>query len=177
MGLAAVVLAGGITLSWLDAEDPLRPCVAIAVMNGDQPARADTAARIARSGIAPEIWLTNDPRSGGGGLGDAGTASNIRRLVSQGVSAGALRILEGHADGTRAELTVIRDATMQRSAACVIVVTSPAHAARVKVTWRRVPEPRPQLIVRHAAGPGYAGRQVRARELMLLLPALVGRPW
>ena len=174
--LAAVatigVLLGG--LVWLEREDALVPCPAVVVLNGDQPARADTAARIARSGHADEVWLTNDPRSGTGLSADAGTTSNARRLVAHGVAPIAIRVLDGAAQGSRAELQVIRDQAQRQSLTCSILVTSPSHVARVRMLWRRLPEPKPRIVIRHADDPGYTGATVRARELVLLVAAVVG---
>jgi hypothetical protein len=166
------VLVG--TSVWLEREDALVQCAAVAVLNGDQPARVDAAARIARSGYADEVWLTNDPRSGTGSSTDAGTVSNVRRLAAHGVAPTAIRVLDGAAQGSRAELRVIRDHAQRHTVSCAIVVTSPAHVARVRMLWRRVPDPKPVVILRHASDPGYTGAVVRARELALLVGALVG---
>ena len=166
------VLAGGSV--WLEREDALAPCAAVVVLNGDQPARADAAARIALSGYANEVWLTNDPRSGTAPATDAGTVSNVRRLASHGIAPTAIRVLDGAAQGSRAELRIIRDHAHRHSVSCAILVTSAAHVARVRMLWRRVPDPKPVVIVRHASDPGYTGAVVRARELALLVAALVG---
>ena len=64
------------------------------VLNGDTPWRADEGARLYRAGVAPEIWLTTDPRSGAMGS-DAGTASNVRRLVTRGVPRDVIHVLLG----------------------------------------------------------------------------------
>ena len=159
---------------WLEREDDLRRCPAVAVLNGDHPARVDTAAEIALSGYSDEVWLTNDSRSGTATLPDAGTQSNARRLASRGLAPAAIRVLARGARGTRAELQLIGDHARDRSLACTIIVTSPAHVARVKFLWRTIPEPKPGLIIRHASNPGYTGGGARARELALLVAALAG---
>ena len=173
VGVAAlsVLFVGSL---WLQREDALVRCAAVAVLNGDQPARADTAARIALSGHADEVWLTNDPRSGTARSTDAGTASNARRLVGHGIAPAAIRVLDGAADGSRAELRIIRDHAQRHSVPCTIVVTSPAHAARVRTLWGRIPAPKPAIVIRHARDPGYTGPAVRARELVLLAATFVG---
>jgi hypothetical protein len=174
--VAAFAAAGTLVAAsfWLEREDDLRRCPAIAVLNGDQPARVDTAADIARSGYSDEVWLTNDPRSGTATVPDAGTESNALRLASRGVAPAAIRVLSGAARGTRAELQLIGDQARGRSLACTIIVTSPAHVARVRVLWRTIPEPKPTVVIRHASNPGYAGGGVRARELAFFAAALVG---
>ena len=75
VGSATVLALGTMApahASWLTVEDPIEPCPALVVLNGDPPARVDEAERLYRARVAPTIWLTVDPRSGEGG-GDAGT--------------------------------------------------------------------------------------------------------
>jgi hypothetical protein len=174
--LAATSVTMGAALVRLEREDVLGRCRFVAVLNGDQPARADTAARILLSGYASVVWLTNDPRSGASSLDDAGTMSNIRRLAEQGISPSAIHVLDGPAEGTRAELRLIAGEARRQASPCAIVVTSPAHVARVRVAWRGLAEPKPTLIVRHAIGAGYAGWRVRAREFALIIATLGGGP-
>ena len=175
LGLGAIALVVFLAwLAWLGLEDPVEPCPVAVVLNGDHPGRADEAAALYRRGVPKHIWLTNDPRSGGGTEADAGTTSNMQRLVSQGVPADAIRVLEGAASGTRAELALVRSAAERDHLACVIAVTSAPHAARVKVSWWRSGPATPRLVVRHARDAGYAGWRTYAKELGLTLGTLVG---
>jgi uncharacterized SAM-binding protein YcdF (DUF218 family) len=160
---------------WLTPEDRIERCAAVVVLNGDAPWRADEAARLYQAGVAPEIWLTIDPRSGSMGS-DAGTTSNIRQLVARSVPRDVIHVLPGTAVGTRAELSIVRGETMRRAADCVIAVTSPVHARRVRVTWRHDAGETPRLVVRHAPHAGYAGWKSEARELVLSVKALLGFP-
>ena len=176
--LALAVVGLGVTVyvavpHWLTPEDPLEHCAAIVVLNGDAPWRADEAARLFQAGGAPEIWLTIDPRSGAMGS-DAGTASNIRELVARRVPREVIHVLPGTAVGTRAELSIIRSEGMRRAVDCVIAVTSPVHARRVKVTWRHDAGETPRLVVRHTPNAGYAGWKSQAREFVLSVKALLG---
>ena len=172
LGIAAYVAVPW----WLTPEDRAERCAAVVVLNGDAPWRADEAARLYQAGAAPEIWLTIDPRSGPMGT-DTGTTSNIRQLVARSVPRDVIHVLPGTAVGTRAELGIVWNETMRRAAGCVIAVTSPVHARRVKVTWRHdAGGETPRLVVRHAPNAGYTGWKSEARELVLSVRALLGFP-
>jgi hypothetical protein len=160
--------------AWLGLEDALEPCPVAVVLNGDHPARADTAAALYQARVTREIWLTNDPRSGGGADPDTGTSSNVKRLTGRGVPADAIRVVEGAATGTRAELRAVRTAAQHRRVPCLLAVTSPPHAARLRVVWWRLGGAAPRLVVRHARAGRYAGGRAYATEFALTLGALVG---
>jgi uncharacterized SAM-binding protein YcdF (DUF218 family) len=145
------------------------------VLNGDHPARAHEAARLYHAGVGREVWLTDDPESGDA-TGDAGTRSNRARLVSQGVPAAAIQIIAGRATGTRAELTAIADALSRRTLPCAVLVTSPLHVRRVRVTWWRIAGESPRAVVRAAPGADYEGWRKEAKELGLTLLAWIGFP-
>src|SRR6185503_20399903 len=120
--------------------------------------------RVRAAGHAQSVWLTRDPRSGDAETPDAGTASNVRRLVGAGVPATDIVIVPGEARRTRAELDLIGIEARRRGVACVIVVTSAAHGARVKATWLRHGGAAPRLVVRHAPNAAYTGWKVASRE-------------
>lgn len=176
LAIAAGGTAAVATARWLEVEDGVTSCPAVVALNGDQPARVDEAARLHGAGHATEVWLTNDPRSGNAEIADAGTLSNVRRLGARGVPSSAIRVLDGQAVGTHAELGIVRAEAVRRAAPCVLVVTSPAHARRVKVEWERQATPKPRLVVRHAPGAGHSGWKVRATELLGVMATLVGWP-
>jgi uncharacterized SAM-binding protein YcdF (DUF218 family) len=180
VGLGALALLGAGML-WLAREDALAPCPVIAALNGDQPARVDEAARLHSAasgpgGVAPAIWLTNDPRSGNADTVDAGTDSNVKRLLALGIPRAAIEILPGAAINTHAELEIIRHAAEGRGASCVIVVTSPWHVARVKATWLRTTGTTPRLVVRRAPGAQPVTWWAAAKQVGGTLAALIGLP-
>jgi uncharacterized SAM-binding protein YcdF (DUF218 family) len=164
--------------AWLAVQDPLEPCPVTAVLNGDEPARVDEAARLYHAGIGREVWLTSDPRSGNQEVTDAGTQSNLRRLIEAGgIPARAIHILPGPATGTHAELAILAAEVRRRDLPCVVIVTSPLHARRVKATWARIAGGAPRAVVRHARGAGYVGWWIELKELGGTLLARIGLPW
>jgi uncharacterized SAM-binding protein YcdF (DUF218 family) len=185
LGVVAVFAVAGLAwlgvFAWLGREDALEPCPVTVVLNGDHPGRAEEAATLYRQQLTQRIWLTNDPRSGGIDA-DAGTTSNVRLLVSRGVPTPAIHIVEGVASGTGAELQLVRAAAERDRPGCLIAVTSPAHASRVKVLWWRQTGrswPRdaagePRLVIRHARDARYAGWWIETRELAGTLSVLLG---
>ena len=182
--MLAVVLGSAVSAAasplgdWIAVQDPLEPCPVTAVLNGDEPARVDEAARLYRAGFGEEIWLTNDPRSGNREVADAGTQSNARRLVEAGrLPARALQILAGTATSTRAELAIIAAELRRRGLPCAVIVTSPLHARRVKATWVQIAGGAPRAVVRHAPGAGYVGWWIELKELGGTMLARVGLPW
>jgi hypothetical protein len=169
--------SGGPLGDWLAVEDPVRRCPAIVVLNGDQPARADEAARLFHAGAGAEIWLTNDPRSGNDDAADAGTQFNIRRLADAArVPATAIRVVPGAATGTAAELALIAAELRRRALSCALLVTSPLHGRRVKATWAHVAGAVPRAVVRLAPGAGHTGWLVELKELVGTGLAWIGRP-
>jgi hypothetical protein len=170
-GLLAALAAAS---AWLAAEDAVERCPAIAVLNGDHPARVDEAVRLRNDDARVVMWLTSDPHSAGAETADAGTASNVRRLRARGISPDGVVVLPGEARGTRAELEILRVEALRREFPCVVVVTSPWHGPRVKATWLRMDAPRPRLIVRHAPAAGYGGWWSAAVEIAGTAAALTG---
>jgi len=177
---AAVIglsVAIGVALAaprWLAVEDPLRPCPAIVVLNGEER-RTDEAARLYHAGIGSEVWLTQDPASHDE-AGDRGVRWSRARLVTLGVPAAAVYQVPGDARRTRAEVAVIAGALRRRALPCAVLVTSPPHARRVKATWWWVVGRSPQAVVRHAPNALHAGWAVVARELPVTLLAVAGFP-
>jgi uncharacterized SAM-binding protein YcdF (DUF218 family) len=177
IALGAVATATAVVLGaprWLSIEDPLRPCPAIVVLNGDTPSRVDEGARLHRTNAAAEVWLTDDPASADD-HGDAGTRWNARRLVDLGVPPAAIHVVPGAARGTRAELEAVRAELARRRFECAVIVTSPLHTRRVKTTWARHVESSPQAVVRAAPGASYVGWAQVRKELIGSLMAFVGR--
>jgi uncharacterized SAM-binding protein YcdF (DUF218 family) len=184
LALAAVLLLGppaawgGALGGWLAIEDPVERCPAIVVLNGDQPARVDEAARLHHAGVGREIWLTSDPRSGDASIADAGTRSNAARLLAHGgIAPAAIHMVPGAATGTRAELEAVASELRRRTLFCAVLVTSPLHGRRVKLTWQRIVGASPRAVVRHAPGAGHAGWWAEAKELGGTVLAWIGFPW
>ncbi len=140
------------------------------ILNGDQPARALEAARLYRAGVAPEVWLTSDPRSARAGE-DAGTRSNVARLTANGVPRAAIHFVPGAATSTRAELEAIAAELRRGRVPCAILVTSGVHGRRVRITWDRVVGDSPRALVRRAPGGGYAGWRADLKELAGIVAA------
>jgi uncharacterized SAM-binding protein YcdF (DUF218 family) len=173
LALAADARAGALG-DWLAREDPLAPCSVLVVLNGEHPARADEAARLYRAGTAPEIWLTGDPASADE-KSDVGTRSNRARLASLGVPDAAIRLIPGTARGTRSELEAIAAALQARALPCAVLVTSPRHVRRVRVTWDRAVGDVPRAIVRGAPQGTHAnGWRGVATEVALTVLAWIG---
>ena len=178
---AAFVLAvahpasAGVVSKWLAVEDPLEPCQALIVLNGEHPGRAEEAVRLFRAGVGREVWLTDDPKSAGAD-GDAGTRSNRTHLVQHGVPAAAIHVVPGAATGTRAELHAVAAELRRRALPCAVLVTSPLHVRRVRVTWQRVAGAAPRAIVRATTSHDYSGWRKEAAELALTLLAVIGLP-
>jgi uncharacterized SAM-binding protein YcdF (DUF218 family) len=155
--------------------DRVEACGPLVVLNGDHPARAHEAARLFREGVGREVWLTSDPHSSDS-HGDAGTRSNATTLTADGVPSTAIHTIPGAARGTRAEIAAVAEELRRQDVPCAIVVTSPVHARRVRVTWQRVVGASPRAVIRHAPGAAYAGWYAQARELGATFFAWIGLP-
>jgi uncharacterized SAM-binding protein YcdF (DUF218 family) len=174
LGGLAVLAIGSVTLFAVLARDDAVPlCPTLVVLNGDVPARADEAARLYRVNGDGEVWLTNDPQSADA-RGDLGTLANRKRLVAHGVPADAIRIVPGEATGTRVELSLVAQELRRRQRECAVVITSPLHGPRVRVTWRWRIGAAPRLIVRQAPNAAYAGWRTAVSEITFTMLAVVG---
>jgi uncharacterized SAM-binding protein YcdF (DUF218 family) len=167
--VAAALVVVGIVLvftapRWLPVQDPLRDCHALVVLNGDPPFRVEEAARLYHGSRGREVWLTNDPSSSDQ-MGDAGTRSNARRLVELGVPSPSILVVPGAARGTQAEVAAVVAELRRRGFGCAIVITSPLHTRRTKMTWQRHVGDSPHLIVRHPSDSNYVGWDNVWREL------------
>jgi uncharacterized SAM-binding protein YcdF (DUF218 family) len=167
LGTAADV-SGGAVSDWLALEDPVERCPALVALNGDYPARADEAARLYHAGLGGEVWLTSDPRSSDS-RGDVGTRSNAARLVARGVSAAAIHMVPGAATGTRAELHAVAAELRRRAVPCAVLVTSPLHARRVRVTWEHAVGSAPRAVIRHAPNSDYGSWRDVLKELTIIV--------
>ena len=171
-----MIAAGAVAVTawrW-PVEDPLHGCPAIIVLNGDQPARVNEAARLLRLGVGREVWFTDDPASHGRQAVDAGTRSNLQRLLDRGVPEASIRIVPGSARRTREELRLIAAELTRRRVECAVAVTSPIHTRRVRLLWKRDVGPAPVLLVRGAPDAGYTGTLATLREMIATLAVATG---
>jgi uncharacterized SAM-binding protein YcdF (DUF218 family) len=168
-----MVLAAGCGLlalrhlgQWLAIDEPLRHAGALVVLGGGIPFRAMEAAGLYRAGWAPEVWLTEgvaDERDAA--LEKIGIATlpehelSRQILIKRGVPAGAIRVVPGSVNNTRAELAaVIRYApryTPAGSPEPVILVTSRSHTRRVRIIWDTLTHGGQPAMVRYAESDPY----------------------
>jgi uncharacterized SAM-binding protein YcdF (DUF218 family) len=175
---------------WLVVEDPLANARAIVVLSGAMPLRAIEAAKLYRSGYAPEIWLTHSAEPGETlkSMGIPFTGEdyfNKLVLIQQGVPPEAIHVLGPPIVNTADEIKVVAAALGRRNDRAVILVTTKAHTRRVRLLWRRLVPAQNHAIVRAAADdpfdPGHWWRTTRdaldvVREVLGLLNAWAGLP-
>jgi uncharacterized SAM-binding protein YcdF (DUF218 family) len=131
---------------WLVVNDPLERADCILVLGGHPPFRAMEAAALYHQVWAPEIWLTQFPRS----REEAALASmgidmpqefviNRRVLEYENVPTERISLVDEPSDDTYNELWNAHRRFRQRyPGGTIILVTSGFHTRRVKVIWRRV---------------------------------------
>jgi uncharacterized SAM-binding protein YcdF (DUF218 family) len=177
---------------WLVVEDPLVKSKAIVVLSGAMPLRAIEAAKLYRSGYAPEVWITHSAEPGetlkGTGISFAGEDYyNKLVLIHEGVPPQAIHVLEPPIVNTADEIKVAAAALARGNGndRVVILVTTKAHTRRVRLLWRRLSSGQNQAIVRSAVGdpfdPGHWWRTTSdaldvVREVLGLLNAWAGLP-
>jgi uncharacterized SAM-binding protein YcdF (DUF218 family) len=138
---------------WLVVEDPLAHAAAIAVLSGRMPTRALEAARIYRSGYAPEVWLTHSTEPGATleKLSVPYTGEDVSNklvLIHEGVPESAIRIIDPPIVNTPDEILSIGQNCQQQSDRKVIIVTSKVHTRRTKSLWNRLSAKSGQAIIR-----------------------------
>ncbi|MGB2590018.1 MAG: YdcF family protein [Candidatus Acidiferrum sp.] len=127
---------------WLVREDPIHKADAIAVLSGRFPQRALEAARLYRSGYAPEVWLTDPKRRYRGDAfaspqAASEEARNFRLLLNFGVPRDAIHVLDLPIVNTADELNAIDDGLRETGDSSVIIVTNKAHTRRVYSMWKK----------------------------------------
>jgi uncharacterized SAM-binding protein YcdF (DUF218 family) len=140
---------------WLVVQDPLEKGQAIVVLSGGLPVRALAAAEVYRAGWARQVWLTRSTQTAEAlaPLGVSYTGEEVydtQVLIHEGVPAQAIHVLPDPIVNTADELTEIAAALPADKSGVVIIVTSKAHARRVRALWRRLG--RGRAIVRAAPG-------------------------
>ena len=143
---------------WLAYEDPQsEPCQAAAVFGGYVPFRAMEAAATYQEGLAKEVWLTRGPLSDENAameaLGVEPPAEyvlNTQVLENLHVPPSRINVLDGHVRNTLEEVRLISGEAARRSVDCIVLVTSKAHARRVRIIWDIVAGRRRTAYVRYA---------------------------
>jgi uncharacterized SAM-binding protein YcdF (DUF218 family) len=138
---------------WLSVEDRLKKADAIAVLSGRMPDRALEAARLYRTGYAPEVWLTHSTEPAATlqklSVTFAGEdAYDKQILVHEGVPDTAIRILDPPIVNTADEMKTIGQALKQGRSHKVILVTSKVHTRRTRTLWKRLSQQDAEAIVR-----------------------------
>jgi uncharacterized SAM-binding protein YcdF (DUF218 family) len=138
---------------WLVVEDPLSHASAIAVLSGRMPSRSLEAARLYRSGYAPEVWLTHSTEPGATlaklSVPYTGEDAYDRLiLIQQGVPESAIRIIDPPIENTADEVITIGRNLQQKQDRKVIIVTSKVHTRRTRSLWRLLSGKQGQAIVR-----------------------------
>jgi uncharacterized SAM-binding protein YcdF (DUF218 family) len=140
----------------------MEPVAAIVALNGSQ-ARVWEAADLFRQRWAPQVWLTQDPRSfsehgpatgcdGHENVHDIGRRSDVRALTSRGVPCSAIVVFEEPARGTEAEIRQIAVEARRRGVRSLILATSNYHSRRVGILWCALGGDAPKAVVTSASG-------------------------
>ena len=149
--------------TWLVVSDPLERSPAVAVLAGDVPFRAIEAATLFKDAWASEVWLTRPavPKIIQDELVRLGITLRLEDsydreiLAALGVPASAIRLIDGSAMNTTAELQLIARRARAMAADRVIIVTSRPHTRRVRATWRSLIGASPRAIVRGTSRDAY----------------------
>ena len=123
------------------------------VLSGRMPDRALEAARLYRTGYAPEVWLTHSTEPAATlqklSVTFAGEdAYDKQILVHEGVPDTAIRILDPPIVNTADEMKTIGQALKQGRSHKVILVTSKVHTRRTRRLWKRLSQQDGEAIVR-----------------------------
>lgn len=138
---------------WLVAEDPLAHASAIAVLSGRMPARALEAARLYRSGYAPQVWLTHSTEPGASlaKLSVSYTGEDTYDkliMIQQGVPESAIQIIDPPIENTADEVRSIATNLAKQQVPTVIIVTSKVHTRRTRSLWNHLSGKQGQGIIR-----------------------------
>jgi uncharacterized SAM-binding protein YcdF (DUF218 family) len=142
--------------NWLVVADPLQRARAVVVLSGRAPFRAMGAADLYHKGWAPAIWITNSYERG---ASEAYARVGVRYtpesdysqqvLEKLGVPEDAIQILPTSIHNTAEEIDAVAAMLRRVGGGCVIFVTSPLHARRVKTIWKVRVGNQGQAIVRY----------------------------
>jgi uncharacterized SAM-binding protein YcdF (DUF218 family) len=194
-GILAMLAAGGAAVflqigNWLVVEDPLVHADVIVILSGRLPERALEAARLFHGGYAGRIWISQ-PSSVAEDLKRMNIVYlgedfyNEKVLLSQGIPADVIHILDHPVANTEEEVREIARELRQDSIHSAILVTSKPHTRRVRTIWRQLVGSDPRAIIRYSNEDAYDGahwwRHTRdgldvVRESLGLLNAWAGFP-
>ena len=136
---------------WLVAEDPLARADLIVVLSGSIPDRPRHAAELYVKGYAPRLMCASSQvpqllRAVGMPLTQAEVSARVLR--ANGVPADAILVVN-RTTSTFEELTLVRDTLKRSGWRRVILVSSPTHLRRMRLTWDRLTEGgEPRAILR-----------------------------
>jgi uncharacterized SAM-binding protein YcdF (DUF218 family) len=139
---------------WLDREDPLQKCAAIAVLSGRMPDRALEAARLYNQGYASQVWLSYSVEPAATlqkyGVPYAGEETyNRLLLMHQGVPENAIRVLDPPIVNTADEMRTFAKALSHLpDNRRIILVTSKVHTRRTATLWKLLSSKDGTAIVR-----------------------------
>jgi DUF218 domain len=169
IGILLAAICGAFVLlrrlgHWLVVNDPLERADCILVLGGHPPCRAMEAAALYHQGWAPEIWLTQFPRSREEAvLSSMGIdlppefVVNRRVLEYENVPADRMSLVDKPSNDTFNELwNTHRRFRQHYPGGTIILVTSRFHARRVKVIWRRIAGRAERACVRTAKDMSFA---------------------
>ena len=147
--------------SFLIVENPLKPAGAIVVLNGGMPSREIEAARIYKAGWAPRVIVVKGGHSAYSqdlqnlGLAiDESWKVSLEVLIRHGVATSDIVILKSEPRSTLEELKIVASALGSKNEP-VILVTSPFHTLRTRLTWEYLTESKSRPIVRVASREGF----------------------
>lgn len=128
----------------LVVDDPRERADAIVVVAGSTPSREETAAGLYREGWAPRVLVSRQfVPSRTQRLIDMGVrrldfqGESVATLEKYGVPRDAIVTLDQPVEITETELRAVAVVARDRGWRRVILVTSPFHARRVQIIWRR----------------------------------------
>jgi len=170
---SAIALAGVLSVGFFHApilreiasllilQNPLEPAAAIVVLNGGMPSREIEAAKIYNAGWAPVVVIIRGSyHAHSQDLQDLGLpveeAWKVSReiLIRYGVPMSAILVLRDEPAGTLGELQAVAHALGPKNRP-VILVTSPFHTTRVRLTWEYATGGGSRAIVRAGTGDSF----------------------
>lgn len=165
--LKIAVVLGFAALSMYTASGPLLTMLGRQLVHADPPERVDVmivlasgvdrvieAAQLYKAGYAPLVLLTTDPRDPSlEFLRSRGihieTSEEVRQRILQGlgVPPASVLFLDEVVNSTADEARLFADWARQRPIRSVMIVTSPSHTARSRLTFRNALKDRQVKIV------------------------------
>ncbi len=127
---------------FLVTEDPLAPSDLIVVLSGSVPARPRYAAELYRKGLAPRLLCVSAmvPEYllvAGSPMTHAELSATV--LLKMNVPEKDILVLN-RSTSTYEELVIVRDLMLERKWKRVILVSSPYHLRRIRLTWNHLSE-------------------------------------